>query len=495
MAEHANERVTSRPGARMLPADALFWYAEEATPELRPLVGALLLLDRTPRRDRLRASIDRLIRRVPRLRQRVEKPWMGIGPPAWEKQRNFERDYHLRDVVLPAPGSLRHVLDFTAALFESPLDHLRPLWEIYLIEGLAEGRAALFFKAHHSIVDGVGSLALFEAMTEPGRKPSNGRRATTKRPGRNAARSSKRDERLNGAGNAVDLAARMFSDPWSAVEDLSRIARALNGMVGDLRATQPIADPMVRDSDGIGRHLDCVRLPLPEVQRIKSALGVSLNDVVLTVVAGAIGGYHDRHRKHVEQLHCMVPMNLRQDHERKLLGNRVGVFNVTLPVGQRSTLLRLAQIHAQTSAAKGDRRGSAIPFFMGMASLMPRVAFRALAQQAVGRFHLICTNIPGPSSRRYLAGARVESIYPFAPLMLGAPLSFALLSYGDTLAVGIDADPAALPCPEQLGDHMREAVAELSSLTQHAQPASNSRRKGPKRKSRSTTGRAKRAAS
>ncbi len=484
-----------RPTARMLPADALFWYAEDATPEMRPMVGALLLLDRVPKRERLRASMDCLIRRIPRLRQRVAEPWMGLGTPAWEDQRHFERDYHVRDVALPGPKTQRHLLDLTASLFESPLDHLRPLWEAYLIEGLEDRKAAFFFKAHHSVVDGVGSLALFDAMTEPVRGPGNGRKLPARRSNGNDAQPGKGRNTAGGvwdvASAVTDIATRVLSDPWSTVEDLSRVVRALNGMVGDLRATNPIADPMVRDSDGIGRQLDYVQLSLPEMRRIKDALGVSLNDVVLTAVAGALGGYHDRHRKHVDQLHCMVPINLRQDHERERLGNRVGVFNVTLPVGEPSALLRLAKIHAQTRIAKGDHRGSAVPFFMGVASMMPRVAFRALAQQAVGRFHLICTNIPGPTTRRFLADAKVESIYPFAPLMLGAPLSVALLSYGDTLAVGIDVDPAALPRPEQLADHLRESVQELSSLTIAAPRAGAARRKGPKRKSPVGTARRK----
>ena len=152
--------------SRMLPTDALFWYVEEATPELRPLVAGLLMLDRRPDRDRLRASVERWIARLPRLRQRVVEAPLHLGLPEWEDDPHFELDYHAREVILPEPATERHLLDFVGAVFATPLDHMRPLWEAYLIEGLEDDRAACFFKVHHAVMDGVGSLAVFDALTQ-----------------------------------------------------------------------------------------------------------------------------------------------------------------------------------------------------------------------------------------------------------------------------------------------------------------------------------------
>ena len=166
MAAAASIRYPVRLGRRMLPTDALFWYVEEAMPELRPLVAGLLMLDRRPDPERLRASVERWVARLPRLRQRVVEAPLRLGLPEWEDDPNFELEYHARQVILPEPATDRHLFDFCAAVFATPLDPLRPLWEAYLIEGLENGRAACFFKVHHAVMDGVGSLAVFDAFTQ-----------------------------------------------------------------------------------------------------------------------------------------------------------------------------------------------------------------------------------------------------------------------------------------------------------------------------------------
>jgi hypothetical protein len=159
----------------------------------------------------------------------------------------------------------------------------------------------------------------------------------------------------------------------------------------------------------------------------------------------------------------MVPMSLRAADDMSSLGNHVGSINVALPVGEPDPLARLARIQSQTRAAKSDRRGAAYPFMMRALATMPGFAYRLLAQSVTGRINLVCTNVPGPAAPRYLAGARVEAIYPFAPVALGTPLSIALMSYGDVYGIGIDTDPAAIPDPELLHRFIAAAVDELEA--------------------------------
>jgi diacylglycerol O-acyltransferase len=455
-------------GSRMSPTDALFWYAEEATPELRPLVAGLLLLDRLPDRERLRGLVQRWIATIPRLHQRVIEPF-AFSLPEWEDDAHFDLDYHVRDVVLPEPASEQHLFEFISAVFATPLDHLRPLWEGYLIEGLEGGRAACFFKVHHTVMDGVGSIAGFEALTqghraEPVRVP---RRVQTLPPRSTATRIADlgRDMLSNVSGGVravTDLALRAALRPGEVVEQLAATARGLRGMLADLSAPST-RDPLADGSTGISRRLDGMTLSLPRLRRIKQALGVTLNDLVLTAVAGAVGRYHDHRKVHVEELHCMVPMNLRQEHERYALGNRVGMCNIALPVGEPDPLVRLERISSQTAAAKSDKRGGAFPVLMRLLTLAPAAAFRLLAQSITGRINLICTNVPGPQTVRYLAGAKVEAVYPFAPVAIGTPLSIALLSYGDTYCIGIDTDPAAIPDPSLLHRYLEAAVEEIEA--------------------------------
>jgi diacylglycerol O-acyltransferase len=471
--------------SRMLPSDALFWYVEDATPELRPLVAAVMSLDRRPDHDRLRASVERWVARLPRLRQRVVEAPLRLGLPEWEDDPHFELDYHAREVILPQPATQRHLLDFVGAVFATPLDHLRPLWEAYLIEGLEGDRAACFFKVHHSVMDGVGSLAIFDALTQGHRaEPVRVPRHLPPVPARPAAvrvAGLARDAVVNvttGAGAAAAAALRAAVHPAEMMDQMVRTVRGVRGMMTDLRAPG-IRDPLAQASTGIGRRLDAMTLSLPRLRRVKDALGVTLNDVVLTAVSGAVGRYHAHRKVQIDELNCMVPMSLREADERHTLGNRVGAFTVALPVGEPDALQRLARIQEQTGAAKSDRRGAAWPLMMRVMASLPGFAYRLLAQTVTGRVNLICTNIPGPPVQRYLAGAQIEAMYPFAPVAVGTPLSIALMSYGDTYGVGIDTDPAAIPDPELLTRYLRAAFDEIEE-----QALPRRKRKEPKQAKR-----------
>lgn len=482
----ASSQYPVRLHPRMQPTDALFWYIEEALPELRPLVAGLLILDRKPDRARLRALLERWVARLPRLRQRVAEAPLRLGLPEWEDDPNFDLDYHAREIVLPAPATERHLLDFVGSVFATPLDPMRPLWEAYLIEGLNGGRAACFFKAHHAVMDGVGSLAVFEAFTQA-------RRGEKVLVPRHRASPRANDARIRlarligdvignaaaGLAGAATLSAQAALRPGEVLGEVGSAARSVRGLISDLTAPAT-PDPLASKSTGVGRRLDAMKLPLPRLRRIKDALDCTLNDLVLTAVSGAVGHYHRRRGIHVDELHCMVPMSLRQGHERRALGNRVGAFNVVLPIGETDPLRRLARIQRQCGTAKRDQRSAAYPTIMRGLALLPVFAYRWLAQLATSQVNLICTNMPGPPAQRYLAGATVETIYPFAPVAQGVPLSIALLSYGDTYGIGIDTDPAAIPDPETL---RRDLAAAFDEIERCAFPRA---RRKPARRARKT---------
>lgn len=457
----------------MLPTDAFFWYAEAATPELRPLVAGLFLLDRPPARDSFVAAVENMVVALPRFRQRVLEPSTPFGLPAWEEDPNFDLDYHLREIVLPKPGSEGRLLGYASEVFSAPLDHMRPLWEGHLIEGLDGGRAAFLLKVHHSVVDGVGSVALFDVLTQSRRgevvprprwrRSSSGSRAPS---GGLASGIGAATALMNGAA----LAARAMADPRATVEQFGRGLRSVRRILADFNAVSN-GNPLVTRSTGIGRRLHGVLLPLPRMKRIKDDLGVTLNDLVLTAVSGALGRYHRQRRLPVAELNCMVPMNLRRREEHRQLGNRVGAFYVALPAAEKNPLARLERIRAQTTTAKQDRQGSAYQMLMQASALLPAGAFRAASRALAGRVHLICTNVPGPPRQRYLAGAKVEALYPFAPVMLGTPLSVALVSYGGTYGIGIDADPAAVPDPDRVGRYLTDEIDRIERLAARSRRA------------------------
>jgi len=267
---------------------------------------------------------------------------------------------------------------------------------------------------------------------------------------------------MEALGAAATVSAQAVLRPGEVLDQGVRAVRGVRGLLADLTAPAT-ADPLAEASTGIGRRLDAMTLSMPRLRRIAAALDATLNDVVLTAVSGAVGRYYVHRGIRVERLVCLVPMSLRSDDARQTLGNRVGAFNVALPVGERDPLARLAYIQRQTGAAKTDRRGAAYPLLMRVMAVMPGFAYRLLAQSVTGRINLICTNMPGPPAQRYLAGARVEAIYPFTPIAQGTPLSVALMSYGDTLGVGIDTDPAAIPDPELLHRYLAAAIDALEA--------------------------------
>lgn len=464
--------------SHMLPSDALFWYAEEATPALRPIVGGLFLLDRAPETEQLERAVLGWIQRIPRLRHRVHEEPLRLRLPEWRDDPHFDLHYHLRHLELPAPGTRKELFELVSALFASPLDTARPLWEAYDIRGYERRRAALLIKVHHCVMDGVGSMTGFDALTQMSRNQPvplpRLRSAQTPTVSGRIARLA-----LDSLRNVTDttLATLSFAgsalrNPTAVSADVAAAIRGLRGVFHDL--TAPAApDPLAQKATGIGRRLDELVLPLARLRQLKDAFGVTLNDLMLAIVAGAVGRYYRSRNLQVAELHCMVPISLRSEDQRHLLGNRVGMCNVALPIAELDPVRRLERIHEQTLAAKRDRRGAAYPFLMRWLTLVPTFFLRVLAQASTGRINLIVTNVPGPEETRYLAGARIDAIYPYAPVTMGLPLSIAILSYADKLGIGIDTDPAAIPDPTPLHHFLEEAAAEFERVAR-ARAASGS---------------------
>ena len=455
MTSPRRSRTPKYPTIPMQPADAFFWYAEAAAPQVRPLVGGLFMLDQLPDRYRLRRAIQRLIAQLSRLRQRVVEPQFPVGLPHWADDLDFDVDYHLRHVVLPDGSTQQQLLELVSALFATPLDHLRPLWEGYVIDGLDGGGAALFLKLHHSLMDGAGAMTLFDALTQAGR----GDPINIPRPRRPPVPAP--EAPASGLWRTASMVGQSMLHPIATADRVWRTVGRLQGMITDFNAL-PGIDPLAARCTGIGRRLETVTFSLAHMLQLKSALGVSLNDLVLTAVTGAMGRYHELHHIRLGEVSAVVPKDLRGERDPKTIGNHVGAFHVRLPVGERDTVRRLERIRNQTVAAKGSRQAVAYGAALQAVTVMPAAAFRAIANVIAGRVHLICSNVPGPREHRFLAGAKIEAVYPFAPVLFGIPASFGLLSYGDVYAVGIDADPAAIPDPGRLGEYLRDEVASIN---------------------------------
>jgi WS/DGAT/MGAT family acyltransferase len=455
----------------MSATDALFWYTEAGLPRFRPIIAGLYVLGGCPRPEEMDAALQSAVVAVPRLQQRVVEPPLHVGMPEWVDDPHFDFEYHVRRLAIPSPGNERDLLDLCGALLATPLDRERPLWELYWIDGIVRGRSALFLKLHHSLVDGVGSLAILDGLTgksEPGsldRKregmPHNGPATGLSSLARLIAVSARTTARLAMTGATLPL--RMLAHPGEVTLGAVSLARRIVGVLGD--AGKPrVADPLVRPGSGLSRRLDTFSVSLARLRAIKAPLGVTVNDVVLTALTGCLGAYYRERRVSMSSLNCMVPINLRSSHEARTLGNRVGFCNVVLPIAERDLEKRLRGVVRQTTSAKRDHRGTLYPVLVEALAVLPGAAVGWLARKSLGRINVVCTNVPGLSRARSVAGVPIEAMYPFASVVEGTPLVMALLSYAGVVNIGIDTDPEAIPNPHRISELFDRALDELEKL-------------------------------
>lgn len=451
----------------MTATDALFWLLD-AVPELRSTIGAVMVLARTPARARVADQLLRLSRALPRLRRVVTEVPLNLAPPEWTPDPDFDLDYHLRTIAVPAPGGMLELLAEASPLFATPLDHARPLWEAYLVDGLRDGRGALLFKLHHALTDGVGGARLFESLcgAEPNPPPLDPEPPAVSvdtGPGavlRRAWSDTAADLAALGAGVTAALGAAV-SAPRAAVEDVARAARMATAFGRGLLA--PAAGGGTSVHRSLSRALATYDLPLADIDAVRRRFDASNNDVVLTILTGALHRWHTSRGEDVQELRVLVPVSLRQDGDLTE-GNRLGLLHERLPVGEPNPRTRLHRIQERMRRFKTARGAALFPVVARALLVLPPAIAATVGRQAMRRANLVCTNVPGPRRTCYWAGEVVERIYPFAPLVGDHPLSVALFSYRDTACVGIDLDPLAMPDLPHFVDAFDEARRELLAV-------------------------------
>ena len=278
--------------SRMNPTDALFWYMDKI-PDLRSTIGSLIILERAPTHAAIRAEIDRIGRLLPRMRQRVVEVPFGLAPPEWVEDPLFDLDYHLRFVAVPEPAGLEEALDVMGPLYASPFDYERPLWETYVIEGMRDGRGAVFMKMHHCSTDGVGGARLSEqlmrempAAVRPEEHLAGPERSTTPAAMLWRALGYNLEEAISTGLGLLGAVGDMLLSPGETVDTIRRSVRALAGL------GQQMSAPAVRSAPNaprsLSRRLSTFEMSLREIDAVREQWGATNNDVVLTIVAGAM---------------------------------------------------------------------------------------------------------------------------------------------------------------------------------------------------------------
>jgi diacylglycerol O-acyltransferase len=453
--------------------DLAFWWAD--SPMQPTTMAMLLVLDRLPDGPRLRAAVARAIAAVPRLRQRVVDAPLDLTLPHWETDPTFDLDYHVRHHAVGGSRDLDELFRAIAPAYETPFDRSRPLWEARVYEGLRDGRAALFFKLHHAVADGVGANAIFAAMTDWDRDPGD-----DAPPPEDAAK---------GPWSAPpSLASRVADAVRDRIAlDVQRAGAAAQAVAGAVRHPSRIADavtalrslgevlsfdsrsPLRRaGAFGRARRLAGMDLPFEEVRRIRHALDGTMIDVILSIMARAMGKWYRAHGiAEVRDVMTLVPVNLRRAEEwtvKANVGNVATGLLVPLPVGLHHPVATFREVRRRVERWKADPAAGATPALSELCSVLGRRFVSWMGEATFGSVDFIVTNVPGILATRYLAGAAIEAAYPIAPVAMQSPASVALYGYRDRLFIGIDADETVMADVAAFRAMIGEAFGELASV-------------------------------
>jgi WS/DGAT/MGAT family acyltransferase len=460
---------------RLSGEDLTFWWAD--SPMQPTTMAMLLVLDRMPDWARLRHGIERAIEAVPRLRQRVLDAPLDLTLPRWVDDPTFDVDYHVRRHALGGTRDLDELFREIAPAYETPFDRSRPLWEARVYEGLEDGRAAVFFKLHHAVADGVGANAIFAAMTDwdesgdgirtNGIEAFKGSWGHVDGFGRRIADALRDRMRLD-VERAAGVA-RVVADTIRHPSQMRQALAALRSMADVMRfdSHSPLKE---REAFGRARRLTGVELPFEEVRRIRHALDGSMIDVILSIMARAIGRWHREHGlESVRELMTLVPVNLRRPEqwtEQAAVGNVATGLLVPLPIDLHNPLATFWEVRRRVQSAKADPAAGATPVLAEMLSVLGRRFVSWMGEATFGAVDFIVTNVPGILAARWLAGAEIVAAYPFAPVALKSPASIALYGYRDQLFIGIDADEAVMPDVGAFRSWIVEAFDELATIAQ-----------------------------
>jgi len=433
-------------------------------------VGACAVVEGpAPGYEQLLKAIESRLHLVPRYRQRLAFVPLEQGRPVWVDDPHFNAGFHVRHTALPRPGGEQELKRLAGRLFSQSLDRSRPLWEIWLVEGVADGRFALLFKTHHALVDGISGVdiatVLFDASPDPAPvAPPDHEWVPRPLPSDAQLLADALLERATVPGEIIRGVRATLRGPRQIAE---RVGEALVG-VGAMAWAGLAAAPPSPFNVRIGPHrrFTWVRADLAELKAIKRALGGTVNDVVLAAVTGALATYMREHGHETEgvTLKAMVPVSVRAEVERGALGNRVSAMAAPLPVGFDDPIARLLKIRHEMQGVKESGQAVGAQVLTQLTGFAPpTIMAQAARLQARQRlFNLVVTNVPGPQMPLYVLGRKLQSMFPMVPLAENTALGIAVVSYNGQMNFGLNADYDALGDVESLADALHAAIDELA---------------------------------
>jgi WS/DGAT/MGAT family acyltransferase len=449
---------------RLTGLDSSFLYLEQGPAHMH-VASTALFEGPTPGYEEFRDHIASRLHLVPRFRQKLRFVPLGQGRPKWIDDPHFNVEYHLRHTALPSPGSEGQLRTLAARIFSQRLDRSKPLWELWLVDGLEGDRFAIVGKSHHCLVDGVSGVDITTVLydTSPDPEPAEAP-PWTPRPEPSGAQllSEALLERATTPAEVVRGARALFRAP----------RRAARKAVGALEAAGAFAKsglgaPSSPLNVEIGpyRRFATVQADLADLKRIKDAAGATVNDVVLATVAGALGRYLRAHGYATQdlELRAMVPISVRTVDERGALGNRVSSFMAPLPVWCEDPIERLSRVGDVMGDLKQSKQAVGASLLTELTDFAPpTIAGQAARLQSRQRFfNLVVTNVPGPQFPLYLLGRELEAVYPMVPLAERQAVCFGIMSYNGQVNFGLIGDYDAISDLDSLAEDLEASLDEF----------------------------------
>jgi WS/DGAT/MGAT family acyltransferase len=453
---------------RMRGSDAMFLYFERTEMPLH--IGCVAILD-GPFDDHSEQVFATRLPEIPRYRQRVMFSPMNLTHPSWEDDPEFDIRNHIHRVTLEPPGDERQLSELSGRVFTTLLDRNQPLWDLTVVDGLEGGRSALIVRVHHCMVDGVSGVGLVKIMFDPSREP----RRVEARPYSPPPLPDSRQLLAEGLAALVPEAAERL------IGANLTLLRMLQGFTGEggrsgLQDLLAVAPELLRPAERLPFNGPCSGVrghcwtssPFGEARAIRAALGGTINDVILTIVTGAVSRYVTAHREPVSGrfVRMMVPVNLRSDDPRGGVGNEISMLPISIPLDVGDAAERMRVVSMRSAAMKSAHIADVVALigtWLGWipANFQHSLAALAFLPQPVRIVNMVCTNVPGPMVPLYANGRELLTYYPHVPCGSDVGISVAVSSYNQNLYYGVTYDAQAAPDGELFRDFLIESYEEL----------------------------------
>ena len=467
-----------------MPMDAFFLYAER--PEQPMHVGATCIFNgKISHRDLMR-HIESRLHMIPRYLQRVVPAPFNIGHPTWENDPDFDLKNHIFRVSLKGTKDDAELRTLSGKIFTGMLDRNKPLWEIYLVEGLKGGRTAMVFKVHHCMVDGVAGIGLAYIAFDMTPEPVKLKKQPFKAPPLPDTSSLLYDALWDNAIDGIEHWSRFqrslinFGKGFESSDvarAIKKFASTISGFLLPFTKT-PFNGPLAPD-----RHVAWLEVPFADARAIRAVSGGTVNDVILSALGGAVKEFMKKRgeeKKTPRELRVLVPVNVRQEHERAALGNRISFMPVEVPLYFDDPIEILHAVHINTKELKDSKIPDSVSLMFealqGMPAPMQAIALNGAAnpvvQNVLSHFtamppgNMICTNVPGPNIPLYVMGKRLLAMYPKVPVVMEMGINLALTSYDQKLFLCFCADGRAGKDVEQFKQCFAEAFAKMLEMAE-----------------------------